>query len=513
MVAASKEKPAKEIIIENIGRPKKVVIPLPEDGGVVVLSGRNGAGKSTTLEAVQDAITGRKDKRSKPRDGIATGKLAGCGVTMTVSRKITTSGKLTVETLDGGRLSIADVVSPPYKGAEEADGRRIKALVQLAGVVADAELFREIHPDFDKIVQDETLSSDDILVMADKIKRDMEQAARNTEGQRDIEERHALACEESVAGIPLNVETDAGKLQLAIEDAVRRAQKLISESQEAKRRNAEILEARQKITEVTLARPGENRVSLEDAKFRETDAHNQVTDAKAEYERLEDQLRAAQRSLMRAEEKWEDAKRELSRTEHFMESVAELEKTVAAGEMIGPTDAELASADEAVTATRKAVEAGAAARRAKESLAKAESHREKQAQLAERAEGLRQAAAAVDSVLTAQIATLGSPLRVEAGRLVTETDRGPSTFYAELSEGERWKMATEIAINAVGRGGLLSVPQEAWQSIQPAVRIELDQLAKSAGVVILAAECSDEPEIVVKQFNGSPVEELETVTP
>ena len=198
---------AKEITLKDIGRPKNLRIPLPEDGGIVVLTGRNGAGKSTTLEAIQDAVTGRKDKKSKPRDGVTSGRLNGCGITMTVSRKITRTGELTVETLDGGRLSIADLVSPPFKGEVEADGRRIKALVQLAGVVADFSLFKNLHRFADQIVSVEAQGADDILVMADKTKRDFEQEARNAEGRRDIEKQHALACEEAAAGIDVEVET------------------------------------------------------------------------------------------------------------------------------------------------------------------------------------------------------------------------------------------------------------------------------------------------------------------
>lgn len=501
MVAASKE-----ITLKDIGRPKSLRIPIPEDGGIVVLTGPNGAGKSTTLDAIQDGITNRKEKKSRPRDGIAIGSLSGCGIQMTVGRKITRTGELTVETLDGGRLSIADVVSPPYKGAEEADGRRIKALVQLAGVEADSMLFRDLHPAFKDVIEDDSLAADDILVMADRIKRDFEKAARSAEGMALIEERHALACEESTAGVDFAVEADANKLQAAFQEAVRKAQALTSQADEANRRNAEILAARQKITEITLARPGERRVSLDDARFRETDARNRLADSKAEYERLEDQLRAAQRNLMRAEEQWEDAKRELGQTERFLESVAELEKTVATGELPVPTDLELDAAGEAVTAARKAIESGSAVRKAQETMLKAEGHREKQGQYNDKAVSLRQAAAGVDMVLTQQIATLGCPLRVEAGRLLTDTDRGP-TFYAELSDGERWKMAVEIAVKAVGRGGLLAIPQAAWGELQPKVRGMLDKIAKDASVVILTAQATDDDDI-----QAVPFEEMEVAT-
>jgi len=57
--------------------------------------------------------------------------------------------------------------------------------------------------------------------------------------------------------------------------------------------------------------------------------------------------------------------------------------------------------------------------------------------------------------------------------------------------GERWRIALEIAIAAVGEGGLLVIPQEAWEGLDPLNREAIAQQAKAALVVILTAECSD----------------------
>ena len=489
---------AKEITLKDIGRPKNLRIPLPEDGGIVVLTGRNGAGKSTTLEAIQDAVTGRKDKKSKPRDGVTSGRLNGCGITMTVSRKITRTGELTVETLDGGRLSIADLVSPPFKGEVEADGRRIKALVQLAGVVADFSLFKNLHRFADQIVSVEAQGADDILVMADKTKRDFEQEARNAEGRRDIEKQHALACEEAAAGIDVEVEADSAKLQARLESAVRRGQELISAAQTAKQRNTEILQAREKIS----AAKASGATSLQDAKRAEELAAGEHDAATRRVLAAEDELRRSREALRAATDKWDAAKTSLGQAEHFHEAIAEWEQTVGKGEMPVPSDEELNAADAEVTAAREAIEAGATARAAKEKLAKADEHSNKMTRAEQEALELREAAAGIDRVLTEQIAKLGCPLRVEAGRLVTDTDRG-ATFYAELSEGERWRMAVEIAIKAVGKGGLLTIPQEAYQGLQHSVRVDLHNLAKASSVVIVTAQCSDDPEIEVEAFEDT----------
>ncbi|MCB1771940.1 MAG: AAA family ATPase, partial [Candidatus Competibacteraceae bacterium] len=47
------------IMIKNIGAIESVSIPVPKGGGVVVLRGRNGSGKSTALDAIQSAVSGK----------------------------------------------------------------------------------------------------------------------------------------------------------------------------------------------------------------------------------------------------------------------------------------------------------------------------------------------------------------------------------------------------------------------------------------------------------------------
>ena len=100
---------------------------------------------------------------------------------------------------------------------------------------------------------------------------------------------------------------------------------------------------------------------------------------------------------------------------------------------------------------------------AEESAAKAKQHRAE-------ADRLRKAAG-TDEVLSGVVSKSGSPLRVEAGRLVLDTHRG-ATYFGDLSHGERWKMAIDIAIEAVGPNGVLTVPQECWEG--------LDEIARKA---------------------------------
>jgi hypothetical protein len=113
------------------------------------------------------------------------------------------------------------------------------------------------------------------------------------------------------------------------------------------------------------------------------------------------------------------------------------------------------------------------------------------------AELLREAARATDHVLSQMVGRVTSRLRVAQGRLVCDTDRGAEPF-SELSTGERWRIALEIGAEQVGRGGLVTVPQEAWESLDPQHRAEITAIAHQVGIVILTAEADAHEEIVVE---------------
>jgi hypothetical protein len=89
-------------------------------------------------------------------------------------------------------------------------------------------------------------------------------------------------------------------------------------------------------------------------------------------------------------------------------------------------------------------------------------------------------------------------LRVESdgksARLVTDTERGPSIPYHDLSDGEKWTIAIDIGADQVGEGGLLVISQIGWEGIDGANRQEIHHHAVSRGVYILTAEASSDPE-------------------
>ncbi|MEQ1891052.1 MAG: hypothetical protein ABL998_00800, partial [Planctomycetota bacterium] len=60
----------------------------------------------------------------------------------------------------------------------------------------------------------------------------------------------------------------------------------------------------------------------------------------------------------------------------------------------------------------------------------------------------------------------------------------------ELSHGERWTIALDVGIDAVGENGLLSIAQEAWEGLDIAHRQQIAEHARRRKAVVLTAEAT-----------------------
>jgi hypothetical protein len=226
--------------------------------------------------------------------------------------------------------------------------------------------------------------------------------------------------------------------------------------------------------------------TCEDADAAERAAKAQADATLVEAEAIEATLRAARarldeqrHALAMARQVNESAK------EHFL--AVESVKAVVAAAATGPTaDEDSVTAAAAATAAveRQLTDALVAAGFA-DKLNKA--HATGKESLTHRAHAatLREAAKATDDVLADAIQC--PVLRVEAGRLVTTTTRG-RTLFAELSEGERWRIALDIAADQVGDGGIITVPQDAWEGLDASNRMAVAEHARRRLVTILTAE-------------------------
>ncbi len=479
---------ASTITVKNIGPVEELSLPVPENGGLVVLRGRNGSGKTHTLRAVEAAVTGKG--RPSVRDGALRGEVSACGVTMKVGRTTRRSGELVVETLDG-RLNVADLVDPGLKTPEAADAKRIKALVSLVGAKPDPSWFSPLfasEDQFREVVKASTLETDDVVTLAERIKRDCEAAARKEESLAQHAAGEAKGKREAAQDAPLDAEADPVYLQQQLEEAIQHHSALLARREEAARHaeeRAAAMEEFRKLEESYEGQPvdwhrqavaaAENIVQQKTDRVR--DLERQLAAAKTELEVACTEQAAAVRALKAAEQREQLKKRQIEILNR--ESIS------------GPDDSEVETAAAAVERARSAVETGALVRQAKKMLREATELEDVAAHHSERAAALREAAKGTDEVLSQVVSQAGSELRVEAGRLVLDTHRG-ATFYAELSDGEKWRVALDIAIKAVGSRGLLVIPQHAWESLDASVRSQIAEHVRSRGIVVLTAEADHE---------------------
>lgn len=497
----------------DVGPIRKLSIPVPIGGGICVLKGRNGRGKTKALEAVESALTGRG--KIDVRDKALRGEVEAFGVRMTIGRSTRRSGELEVQSLDG-KLSVAELVDPGIKAPEAADARRIKALVQLANVLPSAELFYHLaggREEFEKLVGTSALAAEDLVIMAERIKRDLEAKARAVESQAEHAEGRARGAGEAAAGVDVKAEADSAVLQSALESAIRVESNLKSQlesSREAQRKARQAADALDD-AEANYQGPAWEDVRDEEAakKVGWNVSESNVKDATSAVQAAEDALRKAKADLELAKSKCDAAKSAhdsavtaRGQVERHQATLQQWRDQIEAAIPVAPTDESIADAASKVGAAREAVERGAVIRKARQHLTDAELAAQEAAGHRKRGGQLREAAKGTDDVLSRIVAQSGSQLRVEHGRLVLDTARG-ATYFGELSMGERWKVALDIAIEAVGRIGVLTIPQEAWESLDPINRQLLANHVAGRGVVILTAEASGDEEITAEVITAA----------
>jgi energy-coupling factor transporter ATP-binding protein EcfA2 len=478
----------KQVTVRDIGPVSELTFPVPPDGGVVVLKGRNGLGKTRTLEAINTLTTGRGNVQQ--RDGAPNGQVDGFGATLKVARRQTRAGELEVTSLEG-RFSVLDLVDPKLKAQDAADAKRIKALVQLQGATADPSLFYKLaggREVFDQYVTPHTLDTDDLVTMAARIKADFEKQARAIEAEAEKTNIKAAAAREQTAGIDLDAPDDQLKLQedlkLAIAEEARLKQ--LARSALDAQYNAEEAARQLHTAEANYSGPG---VAVAQAQV-ET-ARDEAARAQHEVNELERQLITARRTLEIKQVAVRACEQTLQAAEHHEETIGRWRATIGASRIDSPTDEQLNEARTDVEAAQAAVELGARVRDAKRQMNQSSIYAGEAARLRTQADRLRMAAQGTDEVLSEVVQSLGCPLKVKGGRLVTPTERSPEELFSDLSRGEQWKLALDIAIDAVGKHGVIVVDQEGWEGIDPENRKLIAEHLKGTGVVMITAECDE----------------------
>lgn len=494
------------IEVANPGPVPYMSIPVPADGGVVQLLGPNGCGKSSVLEAVDSLVTGQG--RPTVRDGAPLAEVSAFGATLRVGRRLSRLGELEISSLEG--FTIADIVDPKLKDPEAADAKRIKSLLRLTDAKSNVEQFYPLlgaQEDFEFYVNTKSLATDDIVEMAGAIKRDLEKAARTQTEVATKESSQAEACRLSAADVDTTLPDDATQLSIAYQAATNLQATLQANARAYADAEKRAADARVSLGQVRDSYKGK---SVAEAEPEAIEADANLHNCQCTVNDLKKQLVAAETELESSKHRKELADNALREAGAYEMSTAAFEDTINASLPDKVTEAQLAEAESGVKLALGAVEQGVLVRKAKLDLQNSLAHKKTAIAAELESDRLREAARSTETVLSEAVESLGVPLKVFDSRLVTTaTDRASGMeVFEDLSEGEQWKLVTEIAIKAVGPGGIVVIPQEAWQSLDQDNRRIIHDTVRGTKVVILTAQWdSSVDEITSEVFDPYKLEE------
>ena len=482
------------VIIENVGPITQLTIPVPEGGGIIVLQGDNGVGKSEALKATKTLLSGSGTLNK--RDGVlANGIVQGFGATIKIGSRTTHGGELEVVSLED-RLNVADLVDPKIINPAAADAKRIKAILALTGVKADITRFAKLLPDIASHVSTVAKMSPDIVEMAATIKRDLEASARQLETKASEDEGAANAIKAAVAGVDMDGEADAKVLAERHSAAIKQQAELNARFDAAANSKQAAQAAKDKLDKATSEYRGPSVAEATETVNMTADACN---DAATAYKRAVTQLERATADKDKAGQMHETATRRLSEANKQEAFVASIQTILSADQIEEPDFKQIVVADEAVNTAELNVQRGALIRDAKVKSKAMIGYGCNAAEHRAKAEAIRKACAGVDAVLSQAVAC--DSLKVVDGRLVTETDARGQTYYQDLSDGQRWKIALDIAIEAVGERGVLVIPQPAWEGLSPKNRNMIAEHVQGKQVTVITAQSANGP-LRAEQFEA-----------
>ena len=424
----------KTITVTNVGPITSAELPYLEEGGIVVLRGAQGVGKSTILDALNVAAGNKGSVGLKDR--AASGSVEAFGVTLKIGRNVRRQGEPEVVSLES-RFSVGDLIDPGIQDPAAADAKRIKALVQLSGTAADPKLFYPLFKggldEFASIVDASVPRMTDLVGMADKIKRDCESAARKCANEAEHAEGRVVAGRQAIEGINFDCPSDQEILQATLEDAIRDQSKLYERADASRQAAGRAEEAKIKLAEAKA----KETITLEVAEKNVAGATADVQAAETAVKELTALLEAARKALWDSQIWLRNMNLQLDQIKSRADLVAGWQKAIneAGADQIDP--AALDQADARVSEARRGVEQGAVVRHGLQRKAEIDEALETGKTKRARSDRLRDMAKGTDDVLSAIVAKLGTPLRVEGGRLCLDTSRRGITYFAELSDGER----------------------------------------------------------------------------
>ena len=492
-----------EINIKNIGAVEDFFYTLA-DYGLHVIHGMQGAGKTTILRTVQLVADGQTDARLSKRDGSPRGEATVAGKTLRIVKQIREDGEFSLEGLPSS-FSIADLHSPAFEKATTRDKHRIKTLVQLTGVEADASRFYELlggEENFKRIVPVDSLTTNDLVEMAARVKRAIEREAIRVEGM----EKTVLADSRAQASLYESVDTSKehrddvlqSTLEIAIKTSASRAERVNGLKRQLEAARDSIVKADE--ARARLAAMGAGKTVAEakkEADLIKVELEQKISDELD----IETSLKVAHAHTLEVATRHQAAIEAVKQAKREEALHAELHEAINAAGTVAPAKGEIEEAEaehvaalHALADAKSSVTQGVRIREALEAQKRSVASGEQAKQLHTEAKRLRDAATDTADVLTAAISSLNDcPLKIKLDedgepRLVIATDRSETEPFDELSDGERWLHVVQIAAAA---NRLIVLPQHAFGELSPESKDQLNKLAKTNRCYILTAVADD----------------------
>lgn len=473
---------ATKITAENM-RPLKEVLEvyLPAEGGVLVARGKNGEGKSTFLRAVQALQGDKKAQSSLATNDGGTGRVSMGNCTITLGKVNRRTGKAEIESI-GSDVDLAGIVDPGIVDPIAADKRRIQAIFAIAGT--EGPTGKDLQALIGNILFLPEFRWDrPLLDVAYDLRILCQEKARAAEKRADeiAGEVNALVPNLEDLKKPYKVPTP-DELAAAITKSMNAHEALIK-IKEKKRlgdeQAAKIAEAK-----ATLAGMDKAGVSLFQLQEEINEVADQIKFTMSEVQKLLDQKRTLEERLnaLHARKERQDSEDKLmSQLNSVIDSALEL-----------VTDADVAAVEKELQNVAAAKEELKATLAKATAMEKAKLLIDSGKQLEQTADILRKASTAtIDEAMGRLVGKVFKAAKFTDGRLAVKTAKGVIPF-SDLSDGERWTMTMDLAIEHVPNASLLIIPQIAWEGIDGDNRLEIARAAVKRRVLLMSAEATTE---------------------
>ena len=491
-----------EIVITNVGAIRELAIPIPEEGGVVVLRGRNETGKSTALGAIQRLVDGDAgDVTLTPHDGQKSGSVTSdiLGAKLTVGASTRKSGELEVAQIEG-TLDLGDIVDPQIADEEAADRKRIRALVSILKPQMPYQRLKEILGD-DYAGCEAVAPSGTTLDKIDAIKRNMEAKAREATTAQEKQNERITVLQSQLDGTVFDetICVNTSESILLHERAVQAASEANSRYVLAVEKVKQWQALGEAIKTDQLQRDREAYQETEEEKHILNNSCIMLQDEigileEALVEKKKEYAVQRERLTVMIKERYEIANR-IRQQEEVLKKLSD----------IPDPSVEMQKAASEAEEAKRVVEQQWERHQLNEKMLKAKGTQDaidaatvNATAYANNAKAYREMAAKVGQLAGEVMASenLGD-ITVESGRLIVDTPERGKIAFSQMSHGGRIKIALRVLVAAArkassetGRPAILVCKQEFWEGLDPVNRQEVHNALKGTKVTLLTAECS-----------------------